>query len=267
MSFANQRHLMMLYALRIKNDLSTMKEAHIARLLHVTPTQLIRIKGVLIEQGFVDDAWNIRNWYARQYKQGEKERKAQNRNIKKQGLISENVPGGAKVSLSDTDTDTDTKTDTENPSDLITKGQLLNPLAPNDFDKSPAAARKQVKKPLKVTVQYDKNTNQLVNTDDLIPVLKAKFPAVDVEAELRRVEAWLYANPTKTKSNYERFLVTWFGKAQDRGGTGNLKNLNPYGYNSKTAGNWALLEQRKQSGYYEKLIQEEADALKRQTEI
>lgn len=44
------------------------------------------------------------------------------------------------------------------------------------------------------------------------------FPAVDLETELRKMGAWLNANPTKQKtaSGMPRFIVNWLSKAQDQ---------------------------------------------------
>lgn len=44
------------------------------------------------------------------------------------------------------------------------------------------------------------------------------YPAIAVPLEVDRAAAWLKANPANKKSNYERFLVNWFTKAQDRAG-------------------------------------------------
>jgi hypothetical protein len=44
----------------------------------------------------------------------------------------------------------------------------------------------------------------------------AAFPAISVPAEIRRAAEWLKANPKNRKSNYRRFLVGWFTRAQDR---------------------------------------------------
>ncbi len=46
------------------------------------------------------------------------------------------------------------------------------------------------------------------------------YPAVDVEQELQRMIAWLEANPTRkrTRTGIERFIVSWLGRSQDRGG-------------------------------------------------
>ena len=46
------------------------------------------------------------------------------------------------------------------------------------------------------------------------------YPAVDVFQELRAMESWLDANPTKrkTKRGIKSFVVRWLGKAQNQGG-------------------------------------------------
>jgi predicted phage replisome organizer len=44
------------------------------------------------------------------------------------------------------------------------------------------------------------------------------YPALEVETELAKAAAWLQANPRKKKKNYQRFLVNWLGRAQERGG-------------------------------------------------
>jgi hypothetical protein len=44
------------------------------------------------------------------------------------------------------------------------------------------------------------------------------YPAVNVLGELRRMEAWVSANPVNRKSNWQRFIVNWLTRAQDRAG-------------------------------------------------
>jgi len=58
---------------------------------------------------------------------------------------------------------------------------------------------------------------------DLIEKWQKAFPAVDVLSELHRMEAWALANPINRKSNWQRFIVNWLTKSQDRarrGGSG-----------------------------------------------
>lgn len=47
------------------------------------------------------------------------------------------------------------------------------------------------------------------------------YPAVDVFQELRAMEGWLDANPTKRKTprGVKRFVNSWLARAQDRGGS------------------------------------------------
>ena len=45
---------------------------------------------------------------------------------------------------------------------------------------------------------------------------KDAFPQTNVEVELKKMEAWLAANPKNKKVNYERFIVNWLGRAIDR---------------------------------------------------
>lgn len=40
------------------------------------------------------------------------------------------------------------------------------------------------------------------------------FPIIDVEQELKKMEAWLSANPKRRKKNYEKFIVNWLLRAK-----------------------------------------------------
>jgi len=42
------------------------------------------------------------------------------------------------------------------------------------------------------------------------------FPAINVDAEIRKAAVWLTANPKNRKSNYSRFLANWLTKTQDK---------------------------------------------------
>lgn len=46
------------------------------------------------------------------------------------------------------------------------------------------------------------------------------YPKADVLAELKKMAAWLDANPTnrKTRKGIKRFIVSWLSRVQDRGG-------------------------------------------------
>jgi len=42
---------------------------------------------------------------------------------------------------------------------------------------------------------------------------KEAFPQANIEVELKKMEAWLTANPERLKKNYERFIVNWLSRA------------------------------------------------------
>ena len=66
---------------------------------------------------------------------------------------------------------------------------------------------------------------------------KELYPAVNVEQELRAMEGWLDANPTKRKTErgIKRFVNSWLARAQDRGPSANhLKGGKPVGLRSMT---------------------------------
>jgi hypothetical protein len=45
------------------------------------------------------------------------------------------------------------------------------------------------------------------------------FPALEIETEIAKAATWLLENPARGhKKNYGRYLVNWFGRAQERGG-------------------------------------------------
>ena len=70
-------------------------------------------------------------------------------------------------------------------------------------------------------------------TDYDVPLCKIEewkeaYPAVDIEQELKKMAAWLNANPSrkKTRRGINRFINTWLSREQDKGGR--YKNANGY---------------------------------------
>lgn len=54
-------------------------------------------------------------------------------------------------------------------------------------------------------------------TDDQMTAWREAYPAVQIEEELKKAAAWILSNPsTAPKSNYSRFLNSWFEKHQNR---------------------------------------------------
>ncbi len=52
------------------------------------------------------------------------------------------------------------------------------------------------------------------------------YPAINVYQELNAMESWLDANPTrrKTSKGIKRFINSWLTRAQDRGGSPQVKS-------------------------------------------
>lgn len=42
------------------------------------------------------------------------------------------------------------------------------------------------------------------------------YPAIDLDTELAKMEAWVVANPKNRKSNWHKFICNWFSRAQDK---------------------------------------------------
>lgn len=63
---------------------------------------------------------------------------------------------------------------------------------------------------------------------------KEAYPAVDIEPELKKMSAWLNANPSrkKTRRGINRFINTWLSREQDKGGRYRGNN-----YNGQNGGN------------------------------
>ena len=89
----------------------------------------------------------------------------------------------------DTDTEADTEEETE-----------LNTLASNDKKISFSAQRGEFK-----------NIGS-----SLEEKWEETYPAINIPQEIKKAEAWLLANPRNRKKNYERFLVNWFSRAQEK---------------------------------------------------
>lgn len=113
-------------------------------------------------------------------------------------------------------------------------GQLHGPLPPMGLDPShgcpstppthgsltviePSLNRQRALKPKTASVALDAAGRWSGITYDHLARWKAANPAVDVSRELAAAAAWLAANPDRhRKSNHERFIVNWLGRAQDR---------------------------------------------------
>lgn len=59
-------------------------------------------------------------------------------------------------------------------------------------------------------ITFDAIAGEFLNiTEKKMKFYKDKFPRIDVEGEIGKMEAWLMANTSKRKKNYERFITNW----------------------------------------------------------
>lgn len=66
---------------------------------------------------------------------------------------------------------------------------------------------------------FDAVNRKFLNIEDSdIEMWSKAYPSVDLNLEMHKAVVWLIANPTKVKSNYQKFLTGWFSRCQDRGG-------------------------------------------------
>jgi hypothetical protein len=75
-----------------------------------------------------------------------------------------------------------------------------------------AEAEAEVKKHPKII--FNPTTNKLENLNGNIEIFKSKFPKVDFETELLKMESWLYSHPKSRKKNYESFISSWLSRAE-----------------------------------------------------
>lgn len=77
-----------------------------------------------------------------------------------------------------------------------------------------------------IKIIFDKEVRQFLGiTDETKKLWGEAYPACNIDLELKRMVAWIIANPKKgKKSNYERFITNWLNSNQDKGGTKGVTN-------------------------------------------
>jgi len=98
MSEAMQRRLMMLFCLRCSNALVTLHETEIAFALRISNEDLAETKVLFIQQGFINEAWEILSWDKRQFiSDSSAARVSKHRAIKKELEIQAEIPCNVTV--------------------------------------------------------------------------------------------------------------------------------------------------------------------------
>lgn len=66
-------------------------------------------------------------------------------------------------------------------------------------------------------VHYSANDEGFIGiTKNDLELWSKAYPAINLQTEISKAAAWVRANPKNKKSNWERFLVNWFVRAQDK---------------------------------------------------
>jgi len=64
-------------------------------------------------------------------------------------------------------------------------------------------------------ITFNKQTFKFENVpEEKLEKWKEAFPFINVEVELKKMEAWLTANPKRLKKNYEKFIVNWLKRTK-----------------------------------------------------
>ena len=94
-------------------------------------------------------------------------------------------------------------------------------LLPPETGRCRPRPRAEVASPIRKGIVFDYDAGRFQHVlSELVEKWQKAYPAVDVLSELRRMEAWASANPVNRKSNWQRFVVNWLTRAQDRAGRG-----------------------------------------------
>jgi len=92
----------------------------------------------------------------------------------------------------------------------------------------------RVSSPAQKAIVFDYDADRFNQVPpELVEKWQQAYPAVDVLSELRRMEARASANPVNRKSNWQRFIVNWRTRAQDRASRGGPHTVSKVG-----EGNW-----------------------------
>jgi hypothetical protein len=80
----------------------------------------------------------------------------------------------------------------------------------------------QRKKPdYKVNFNYE--TAKFEGLNGELIIWAEKFPAINIDAEIRKAEAWCYDHPKNRKSDWKLFLGKWLMRSQDKAPTQTIK--------------------------------------------
>lgn len=145
-------------------------------------------------------------------------------------VCRESLATVSRECIDETETETETETEIQTttaaadddrpPLKEGEQGDMADPFTPDAGRRQPKPAAR-VSSPARKGIVFDYDACRFDQVPpELVEKWQQAYPAVDVLSELRRMEAWASANPVNRKSNWQRFVVNWLTRAQDRAGRG-----------------------------------------------
>ena len=142
-------------------------------------------------------------------------------------VCRESLATVSRECIDETETETEIETTTAAADDdrpplkkRAVEEEKADPLTPEAGRRQPKPAAR-VSSPARKGIVFDYDAGRFQHVlSELVEKWQKAYPAVDVLSELRRMEAWASANPVNRKSNWQRFVVNWLTRAQDRAGRG-----------------------------------------------
>jgi hypothetical protein len=121
------------------------------------------------------------------------------------------------------------------------EGETSAPATPKYTLNKVLNKKKEIIKERKITFNNETLKFENIKKEMLDKWIEA-YPNCNVSLELKKMEAWLAANPDRLKKNYEKFIVNWLARAKGEkaneryiGITGNKEFT---GANNANAGEW-----------------------------
>lgn len=103
---------------------------------------------------------------------------------------------------------------------ICPKGETITDIKQTDINTDiiyTAESKQVASAPAVINIILNDGTSYGVTQND-VDAYKGFYPAIDVEAELKKAAAWCYSNPKnrKTRKGIARYINSWLSRAQDR---------------------------------------------------
>ena len=109
---------------------------------------------------------------------------------------------------------------TDSTTDSTTDGQqTVQQTDTNNNDKNVNNVKNDKKNTTLASIEkttFDFSTSKFLNLNGKIEKYQEKYPGINVQSEVLKMEAWLMSNQKNRKTHYERFINNWLSRAQDK---------------------------------------------------